>query len=148
MTLIQKSQSTVDEKEENAGEGLMLTGSDILIYRMLYNLVENAIKYNHPGGKVTVNIRQKKSLLNTAVPPVPTDCALVEGSDTGIGISPEYQEKIFTPFFRVDKSRSRAMGGAGLGLALVNEIARQHGGEVKVLKSNKNGSTIALILPL
>ena len=114
----------------------------------MYNLVENAIKYNHPGGKVTVNIRQKKSLLNTAVPPVPTDCALVEVSDTGIGISPEYQEKIFTPFFRIDKSRSRAMGGAGLGLALVNEIARQHGGEVKVLKSDKNGSTIALILPL
>ena len=110
--------------------------------------MENAIKYNHPGGKVTVNIRQKKSLLNTAVPPVPTDCALVEVSDTGIGISPEYQEKIFAPFFRVDKSRSRAMGGAGLGLALVNEIARQHGGEVKVLKSDKNGSTIALILPL
>ena len=110
--------------------------------------MENAIKYNHPGGKVTVNIRQKKSLLNTAVPPVPTDCTLVEVSDTGIGISPEYQEKIFAPFFRVDKSRSRAMGGAGLGLALVNEIARQHGGEVKVLKSDKNGSTIALILPL
>lgn len=125
-----------------------ITGSYLLLYRAVYNLVENAIKYNHPGGKVTVNIRQKKSLLNTAVPPVPTDCALVEVSDTGIGISPEYQEKIFTPFFRVDKSRSRAMGGAGLGLALVNEIARQHGGEVKVLKSNKNGSTIALILPL
>ena len=126
----------------------IVTGSYLLLYRAVYNLVENAIKYNHPGGKVTVNIQQKKSLLNTAVPPVPTDCALVEVSDTGIGISPEYQEKIFTPFFRVDKSRSRAMGGAGLGLALVNEIARQHGGEVKVLKSNKNGSTIALILPL
>ena len=142
--LIQKSQGA----GAKADEELFLTGSDILIYRMLYNLVENAIKYNHPGGKVTVNIQQKKSLLNTAVPPVPTDCARVEVSDTGIGISPEYQEKIFTPFFRVDKSRSRAMGGAGLGLALVNEIARQHGGEVKVLKSNKNGSTIALILPL
>lgn len=125
-----------------------VTGSYLLLYRAVYNLVENAIKYNHPGGKVTVNIRQKKSLLNTAVPPVPTDCTLVEVSDTGIGISPEYQEKIFAPFFRVDKSRSRAMGGAGLGLALVNEIARQHGGEVKVLKSDKNGSTIALILPL
>ena len=125
-----------------------ITGSYLLLYRAVYNLVENAIKYNHPGGKVMVNIQQKKSLLNAAVSPVPADCALVEVSDTGIGISPEYQEKIFTPFFRVDKSRSRAMGGAGLGLALVNEIARQHGGEVKVLKSNKNGSTIALILPL
>ena len=125
-----------------------VTGSYLLLYRAVYNLVENAIKYNHPGGKVTVNIQQKKSLLNAAVSPVPADCTFVEVSDTGIGISPEYQEKIFTPFFRVDKSRSRAMGGAGLGLALVNEIARQHGGEVKVLKSDKNGSTIALILPL
>ena len=125
-----------------------ITGSYLLLYRVVYNLVENAIKYNHPGGKVMVNIQQKKSLLNAAVSPAPADCALVEVSDTGIGISPEYQEKIFTPFFRVDKSRSRAMGGAGLGLALVNEIVRQHGGEVKVLKSDKNGSTIALILPL
>lgn len=125
-----------------------VTGSYLLLYRAVYNLVENAIKYNHPGGKVTVNIQQKKSLLNAAVSPAPADCAFIEVSDTGIGISPEYQEKIFTPFFRVDKSRSRAMGGAGLGLALVNEIARQHGGEVKVLKSDKNGSTIALILPL
>ena len=126
----------------------IVTGSYLLLYRAVYNLVENAIKYNHPGGKVTVNIQQKKSLLNAAVSPAPADCAFIEVSDTGIGISPEYQEKIFTPFFRVDKSRSRAMGGAGLGLALVNEIARQHGGEVKVLKSDKNGSTIALILPL
>ena len=125
-----------------------ITGSYLLLYRAVYNLVENAIKYNHPCGKVTVTVRQKNFLLNPATPPVPADCALVEVSDTGIGISPEYQEKIFTPFFRVDKSRSRAMGGAGLGLALVNEIARQHGGEVKVLKSDKNGSTIALILPL
>ena len=114
----------------------------------MYNLVENAIKYNHSCGKVTVTIQKEKFLLNPAAPSVPADCALVEVSDTGIGISPEYQQKIFAPFFRVDKSRSRAMGGAGLGLALVNEIARQHGGEVKVLKSNKNGSTIALILPL
>ena len=125
-----------------------ITGSYLLLYRAVYNLVENAIKYNHPCGKVTVTVRQKNFLLNPAVSPAPADCALVEVSDTGIGISPEYQQKIFAPFFRVDKSRSRAMGGAGLGLALVNEIARQHGGEVKVLKSNKNGSTIALILPL
>ena len=125
-----------------------ITGSYLLLYRAVYNLVENAIKYNHSCGKVTVTIQKEKFLLNPAAPSVPADCALVEVSDTGIGISPEYQQKIFAPFFRVDKSRSRAMGGAGLGLALVNEIARQHGGEVKVLKSNKNGSTIALILPL
>ncbi len=143
--------SVADQKEveliQKDGDCTVI-GSYLLLYRAVYNLVENAIKYNHPGGKVTVNIQQKKSLLNAAVSPAPADCAFIEVSDTGIGISPEYQEKIFTPFFRVDKSRSRAMGGAGLGLALVNEIARQHGGEVKVLKSDKNGSTIALILPL
>ena len=144
--LIQKTQNLRDEKAENKTADLILTGSDILIYRMLYNLVENAIKYNHSGGKVTVKISQKKDL--PAAHSKPTDYALVEVTDTGIGISPEFQEKIFDPFFRVDKSRSRAMGGAGLGLALVNEIARQHGGQVKVLASSENGSTIALILPL
>lgn len=128
-----------------------VTGSYLLLYRAIYNLVENAIKYNHPSGKVTVSIHSEKTILDTPdtiFPLHPTDCAFVEVSDTGIGISPEYQEKIFAPFFRVDKSRSRAMGGAGLGLALVTEIARQHGGQVKVLESNEKGSTIALMLPL
>lgn len=125
----------------------IVTGSYLLLYRAVYNLVENAIKYNHPSGKVTVTIHQKKAILDTSSPSHPTDCVFVEISDTGIGISPEYQEKIFAPFFRVDKSRSRAMGGAGLGLALVTEIARQHGGQVKLLESSKKGSTIALVLP-
>ncbi|MDO5799928.1 MAG: ATP-binding protein [Eubacteriales bacterium] len=125
-----------------------VTGSYLLLYRAVYNLVENAIKYNHPGGKVTVKISQKKAEPDCSAPSVSTDYACIEVTDTGIGISPEYQEKIFAPFFRVDKSRSRAMGGAGLGLALVNEIARQHGGLVKVLESSKKGSTITLILPL
>lgn len=125
-----------------------VTGSYLLLYRAVYNLVENAIKYNHPGGKVTVKISQKKAEPDCSAPSVSTDCAFVEVTDTGIGIPPEFQERIFDPFFRVDKSRSRAMGGAGLGLALVNEIARQHGGLVKVLESSKKGSTIALILPL
>ena len=124
-----------------------VTGSYLLLYRAVYNLVENAIKYNHPGGKVTVKISQKKAVPDPSEPSHTTDCAFVEISDTGIGISPEFQEKIFAPFFRVDKSRSRAMGGAGLGLALVNEIARQHGGQVKVVESSEKGSTIALILP-
>ena len=105
-----------------------VTGSYILLYRAVYNLVENAIKYNRPSGSVTVSIHSAES-------------------DTGIGISPENQEKIFDPFYRVDKSRSRAMGGAGLGLALVSEIARQHNGQVKVTQSSEKGSTIALILP-
>lgn len=124
----------------------IVTGSYLLLYRAVYNLVENAIKYNHSGGKVTVKISQKKDL--PAAHSKPADYALVEVTDTGIGISPEFQEKIFDPFFRVDKSRSRAMGGAGLGLALVNEIARQHGGQVKVLASSEKGSTIALVLPI
>ena len=124
-----------------------VTGSYLLLYRAVYNLVENAIKYNHPGGKVTVKISQKKAVPDPSEPSHTTDCVFVEISDTGIGISPEFQEKIFAPFFRVDKSRSRAMGGAGLGLALVNEIARQHGGQVKVVESSEKGSTIALILP-
>ena len=125
-----------------------VTGSYLLLYRAVYNLVENAIKYNHPGGKVTVKISQKKAEPDCSAPSVSTDYACIEVTDTGIGISPEYQEKIFAPFFRVDKSRSRAMGGAGLGLALVNEIARQHGGQVKVLESSNKGSTIAFMLPL
>ena len=111
-----------------------VTGSYILLYRAVYNLVENAIKYNRPSGSVTVNIHSAES-------------AVLEVTDTGIGISPENQEKIFDPFYRVDKSRSRAMGGAGLGLALVSEIARQHNGQVKVTQSSEKGSTIALILP-
>lgn len=125
-----------------------VTGSYLLLYRAVYNLVENAIKYNHPGGKVTIRIIQKPYVLEQSLQSLSTDCAFVEISDTGIGISPEYQKKIFEPFFRVDKSRSRAMGGAGLGLALVSEIALQHGGQVKVLESGNKGSTIALILPL
>ena len=123
-------------------------GSYLLLYRAVYNLVENAIKYNHPSGKVTVTLHPGKVILDASSQPHPADCAFIEISDTGIGISPEYQEKIFAPFFRVDKSRSRAMGGAGLGLALVTESARQHGGQVKVLESNEKGSTIALMLPL
>ena len=125
-----------------------VTGSYLLLYRAVYNLVENAIKYNHPSGKVTVTLHPGKVILDASSQPHPADCAFIEISDTGIGISPEYQEKIFAPFFRVDKSRSRAMGGAGLGLALVTEIARQHGGQVKVLESNEKGSTVALMLPL
>ena len=125
-----------------------VTGSYLLLYRAVYNLVENAIKYNHPGGKVTIRIIQKPYVLEQSLQSLSTDCAFVEISDTGLGMSPDYQKKIFEPFFRVDKSRSRAMGGAGLGLALVSEIALQHGGQVKVLESGNKGSTIALILPL
>ena len=141
----------------------MITGSYLLLYRAVYNLVENAIKYNKPDGSVTVSIRseqisahtRKNSIssmsahtVSSPISNAETDAAIVEVTDTGIGISPENQEKIFSPFFRVDKSRSRAMGGAGLGLALVSEIARQHNGEVKVLRSSEKGTTMALVLPV
>ena len=115
---------------------LNITGSYVLLYRAVYNLVENAIKYNRPNGSVTVSVKEKNGQ------------AMILVKDTGIGISPENQKKIFDPFFRVDKSRSRAMGGAGLGLALVDSIAREHGGSVKVLESNEKGSIIALMLPI
>lgn len=115
---------------------LNITGSYVLLYRAVYNLVENAIKYNRPNGSVTVSVKEKNGQ------------AMILVKDTGIGISPENQKKIFDPFFRVDKSRSRAMGGAGLGLALVDSIAKEHGGTVNVLESSETGSTIALMLPV
>lgn len=114
------------------GEEAEVTGSDLLLYRAVYNLVENGIKYNHPGGSVTVETGQTRDSVSVLV------------SDTGIGIGREEQKKIFEPFYRVDKSRSRAMGGAGLGLALVSDIAHQHGGTVQVLKSSKQGTQIRL----
>ena len=113
-----------------------VTGSYVLLYRAVYNLVENAIKYNRPHGSVSVSVKQENGQ------------AMVLVTDTGIGISPENQKKIFDPFFRVDKSRSRAMGGAGLGLALVDSIAKEHRGTVKVLESSNTGSTIVLMLPV
>ena len=113
-----------------------VTGSYVLLYRAVYNLVENAIKYNRPHGSVSVSVKQENGQ------------AMVLVTDTGIGISPENQKKIFDPFFRVDKSRSRAMGGAGLGLALVDSIAKEHRGTVKVLESSSAGSTIVLMLPV
>ena len=113
-----------------------VTGSYLLLYRAVFNLVENAIKYNHPDGSVYIDIKDENGF------------ALISIKDTGIGIAPENQEKIFTPFFCVDKSRSRTMGGAGLGLALVAEIAQLHNGTVYVSESDSEGSTIILKLPL
>ena len=116
------------------GDGVM-TGSDALIYRLLFNLTENAVKYNHPGGRVRVSVTQEPEKL------------LIRVSDTGCGIPEEYQQSIFQPFFRVDKSRSREFGGAGLGLSLVWEIANLHGGRVWVAESSESGTTIAVELP-
>ena len=112
-----------------------LTGSDALIYRLLFNLTENAVKYNRPGGSVRVELAQGQ------------EKCIIRVSDTGCGIPEVYQRSIFQPFFRVDKSRSREYGGAGLGLSLVWEIADLHGGSVWVEESSDKGTTIAVELP-
>ncbi len=116
------------------GDGIM-TGSDALIYRLIFNLTENAVKYNRPGGSVRVCVTQE------------TEKLLIRVSDTGCGIPEKYQQSIFQPFFRVDKSRSREYGGAGLGLSLVWEIADLHGGSVWVEESSEKGTTIAVGVP-
>ena len=116
------------------GDGVM-TGSDALIYRLLFNLTENAVKYNRPGGSVRVELAQGQ------------EKCIIRVSDTGCGIPEKYQQSIFQPFFRVDKSRSREYGGAGLGLSLVWEISNLHGGSVWVEESSDKGTTIAVELP-
>lgn len=116
-------------------DNVVITGSDALIYRLVFNLIENAVKYNRRGGSVSVSVHKE----NSAV--------VVRVSDTGCGIPEEYRESIFQPFFRVDKSRSRQMGGVGLGLALVHEIAVLHGGSVRAEPGNKSGTVFIVTLP-
>ena len=124
--LIQKSQGA----GAKADEELFLTGSDILIYRMLYNLVENAIKYNRENGSVTVSAIKEKNKV------------ILKVSDTGNGIDEAFREQIFEPFFRVDKSRSRELGGVGLGLAMVREVVRVHDGTIEVYTNKHSGTTL------
>ena len=116
-------------------DNVLLMGSDILIYRLVYNLVENAIKYNFSGGTVTVNATQQNSQIHLTV------------EDTGNGIPEELKERIFEPFFRLDKSRSRELGGVGLGLALVHEIVRVHNGSILVKNNANSGTTFEVIFP-
>ena len=130
--LIQKTQSESDGRAdgtEESEEELILTGSDILIYRMIYNLVENAIKYNRTDGTVTVSAKREKNEVVLTV------------ADTGNGIDESFREQIFEPFFRVDKSRSRELGGVGLGLAMVREIVRAHDGKIEVRGNEQGGTT-------
>lgn len=117
-------------------KNITMVGSDILIYRLVYNLVENAIKYNHTGGQVTVTADRKEKQVHLSV------------ADTGNGIPEELRERVFEPFFRVDKSRSRALGGVGLGLALVHEIVRVHDGSITVRSNPSGGTVFDVILPL
>ena len=116
-------------------DNVVITGSDALIYRLVFNLIENAVKYNRRGGSVSVSVHKENNN------------AIVCVSDTGCGIPEEYRESIFQPFFRVDKSRSRQMGGVGLGLALVHEIAVLHGGSVRAEPGNKSGTVFIVTLP-
>lgn len=111
-----------------------ITGNDTLIYRAIYNLLENAVKYNRTDGSISVEIKEENGFAKVVI------------TDTGTGIAQTEWEQIFEPFYRVDKSRSRAMGGAGLGLALVREIARGHGGDVRVVQSSDQGTQIELSL--
>ena len=142
--LIQKDQSSSDGRSDGTEESLLvasvnsnekpedeliLTGSDILIYRMIYNLVENAIKYNRTDGIVTVSAKREKNEVVLTV------------ADTGNGIDESFREQIFEPFFRVDKSRSRELGGVGLGLAMVREIVRAHDGKIEVRGNEQGGTT-------
>lgn len=117
------------------GEDVTVVGSDMLLCRMFFNLVENGVKYNHPGGTVKVDVQQRDGQ------------AVIHVTDTGRGIPQEFWQSIFQPFFRVDKSLSRELGGAGLGLPLVWEIARLHGGRVWVERSSEEGSVLAVTLP-
>ena len=130
--LAEKSGVTLSQ----TGDDLWITGSDVLVYRAIFNLVENGVKYNHPGGSVCVAASRRERE------------AVVEVTDTGCGIPDNFRESVFQPFFRVDKSRSREKGGVGLGLSLVWEIARLHGGDVRVRESGESGTVIELTLPI
>ena len=129
--LAEKSGVTLSQ----SGEDLWITGSDVLVYRAIFNLVENGVKYNCPGGSVCVAVSRRGQK------------AVIEVKDTGCGIPEDFRESVFQPFFRVDKSRSREKGGVGLGLSLVWEIAHLHGGDVRVRESGESGTAIELTLP-
>ena len=129
--LAEKSGVTLSQ----SGEDLWITGSDVLVYRAIFNLVENGVKYNRPGGSVCAAVSRRG------------EKAMIEIKDTGCGIPEDFRESVFQPFFRVDKSRSREKGGVGLGLSLVWEIAHLHGGDVRVRESGKTGTVIELTLP-
>ena len=130
--LAEKSGVTLSQ----SGEDLWITGSDVLVYRAIFNLVENGVKYNRADGSVCAAVSRRG------------EKAMIEIKDTGCGIPEDFRESVFQPFFRVDKSRSREKGGVGLGLSLVWEIAHLHGGDVRVRESGKTGTVIELTLPI
>ena len=130
--LAEKSGVTLSQ----SGEDLWITGSDVLVYRAIFNLVENSVKYNRPGGSVCAAVSRRG------------EEAMIEIKDTGCGIPEDFRESVFQPFFRVDKSRSREKGGVGLGLSLVWEIVHLHSGDVRVRESGETGTVIEMTLPI
>ena len=130
--LAEKSGVTLSQ----SGEDLWITGSDVLVYRAIFNLVENGVKYNRPGGSVCASASRRG------------EEAMIEIKDTGCGIPEDFRESVFQPFFRVDKSRSREKGGVGLGLSLVWEIVHLHSGDVRVRESGETGTVIEMTLPI
>ena len=130
--LAEKSGVTLSQ----SGEDLWITGSDVLVYRAIFNLVENGVKYNRPGGSVCAAVSRRG------------EEAMIEIKDTGCGIPKDFHESVFQPFFRVDKSRSREKGGVGLGLSLVWEIVHLHSGDVRVRESGETGTVIEMTLPI
>ena len=130
--LAEKSGVTLSQ----SGEDLWITGSDVLVYRAIFNLVENGVKYNRPGGSVCAAVSRRG------------EKAMIEIKDTGCGIPEDFRESVFQPFFRVDKSRSREKGGVGLGLSLVWEIVHLHSGDVRVRESGETGTVIEMTLPI
>ena len=130
--LAEKSGVTLSQ----SGEDLWITGSDVLVYRAIFNLVENGVKYNRPGGSVSAAVSRRG------------EEAMIEIKDTGCGIPEDFRESVFQPFFRVDKSRSREKGGVGLGLSLVWEIVHLHSGDVRVRESGETGTVIEMTLPI
>ena len=130
--LAEKSGVTLSQ----SGEDLWITGSDVLVYRAIFNLVENSVKYNRPGGSVCAAVSRRG------------EEAMIEIKDTGCGIPEDFRESVFQPFFRVDKSRSREKGGVGLGLSLVWEIVHLHSGDVRVRESGETGTVIEITLPI
>lgn len=117
------------------GEACTVYGARSLLYEVAYNLIDNAIKYNRENGMVDIKVSRENKKVKLTV------------SDTGIGIAPEHQQRIFERFYRVDKSHSKASGGTGLGLSIVKHAVQYHHGEIKLKSELNKGSEITVALP-
>ena len=129
-------QIDIQPKAQSEAQTFIVKGNTNLLYRALYNLVENAIRYNNEEGSVNITLetRGQEGVITIA--------------DTGVGIAPEQRELVFEPFYRVNKSRSREFGGAGIGLSLVKTILKRHGASITVSENNPQGSVFTIRIPL